>query len=1036
MFNSKLKIFTFCLASVTAVLIYAQNKKAPEILKDFKIPPKNFVRNGSFNKGLNGWHYFKKKAGQVVNEGRDNDPCFKISGQFEDHLYLYNKGLGKGMGWAVNLKEGKTYTVSVWFKAENVKKLYLDSAIFIVNYGWSRSVQIGPGASTTKGWVKVSKTFVAPEQTRKHDRTSNDYSLLIYWPNITSGTLWIDDIQVEEGSKATEYSDLCNFDVLNLSRKLEEAYAKISKAETVLKKRFPKAISVMVKFKKYLRQLKKVAAGLKNPAEVEKTCSNGENIVDNVMSKVSEIMFPIWFKNPYKMSQRDDFPPSLAPFKTQKFSCYIAQTRNLGLMMTNLSGEHIDAKISPQTFVNEQTQERINGNNFITVYNTPLLPGNNERNKLFTDPLPEANGINGITVPAGVTRQAIISFSTEKLLPGKYKGSILLMTLTDKTFTKTIPVEFEVKPVTLPVQVPGVDVLPLGGVCLHKEEVKRLGHNFIAVSLLGFPPNVDRSGNLLPVDYTTLNNKIKESRKLSPNCKFMLIFSTGAKFIDRANRKGLKWPDPRLKKAWQKWLKGLFANLKKQGVSTRDFLIQVVDEPGSGQVVFAAELHKLSKETVPGLQITATLTGWSSDDNYKRFYDTIDYIIPTVRAARKNPELLKYFKARGDKVQTAVYECAESAESLNPISYYRMMPWYVWKNKLKGWIYWQRDDRNPNFSCVKKMSTVYPLKDENFTTPIWPEDKYIISRRWLALEAGFQDYKSLYLLDKVIKETSKVSGVDKNLIAQAESFLKKAPNKAFTLDDIKEFPRALAKGANPDILDDMNETALKLTAELLKYDKLQVAEKPVITNGILSLKTNKPTSIKVEYLLDGKLPWLTVAADELSDVHKITLPKNDGQQINKCKVILVDSLGKTLVTSPFIMPKVTADSVFPNGYDLECVIDGVRVPGAQYWPGKTWISNGASSEHWVALEWDNPEKISRVNICWMTRGGLPGAYKVQYRKNGKWLDITKGWVGAKSGFEKIKFDPVEADAVKVIQKASGGTPLSLTLMGISELEVF
>jgi hypothetical protein len=266
--------------------------------------------------------------------------------------------------------------------------------------------------------------------------------------------------------------------------------------------------------------------------------------------------------------------------------------------------------------------------------------------------------------------------------------------------------------------------------------------------------------------------------------------------------------------------------------------------------------------------------------------------------------------------------------------------------------------------------------------------------------------------------------------------LKKAPNKAFTLDDIKEFPRALAKGANPDILDDMNETALKLTAELLKYDKLQVAEKPVITNGILSLKTNKPTSAKVKYLLDGKLPWLTVAADKLSDVHKITLPKSDGQQINKCKVILVDSLGKTLVTSPFIMPKVTADSVFPNGYDLECVIDGVRVPGAQYWPGKTWISNGASSEHWVALEWDNPEKISRVNICWMTRGGLPGAYKVQYRVNGKWLDITKGWVGAKSGFEKIKFDPVEADAVKVIQKASGGTPLSLTLMGISELEVF
>lgn len=91
---------------------------------------------------------------------------------------------------------------------------------------------------------------------------------------------------------------------------------------------------------------------------------------------------------------------------------------------------------------------------------------------------------------------------------------------------------------------------------------------------------------------------------------------------------------------------------------------------------------------------------------------------------------------------------------------------------------------------------------------------------------------------------------------------------------------------------------------------------------------------------------------------------------------------------------------------------------------------------WVALEWANPEKISRINIYWMTRGGLPSAYKVQYRSNGKWLDITKGWGGAESSFEKIEFDPVEADAVKVIQKASGGTPLSPTLMGISEIEVF
>lgn len=1035
MSNLKLIFFTFCIAAITTVSVYAQNEDTPVILENFKAPSKNFVQNGSFNKGLNSWHFFKKSAGQVVNEGRNNNPCYKISGKFEDHIYLYNVGTSKG--WALNLKEGETYTLSVWFKADNVENLYLDSAIFVVNHGWTRSVQIGPGASTTQGWVKISKTFVAPEQTLEHDGTSNDYSLLIYWPTATSGTLWIDDIQVEEGSKATAYSDLWNDQVLSLRNKLQETYAKISKAESVLKKRFPNVTDVQTKFKTYLSQIEKVAKGLESPdlSEVEEACLNGENVIKDITAKASEIMFPVWFKNPYKMSQQEDFPPRLTSLETQRFSCYMDQTRNLGLMMTNLSGEHIDARISPQTFVNEQTQERISGNNFITVYNTPLLPGHLERNELFTDPLPEANGINGVTVPAGTTRQAIISFSTENLLPGKYKGSILLMALTDNAYSKSIPVEFEVKPVTLPAQVP-VDILPWGGVTLRKEEIKRLGHNCIAVDTTGFFPNVDESGNLLPVDYTTLNHTIKESRKLSPNCKFMLIFSVGAKFIDTANRKGLSWPDVRLKNAWQKWLKDLFANLKEQGVSPRDFLIQVIDEPSSAQVVFAPELHKLSKEAVPGLQITATLTGWHLDEDYKPFFDSLDYVIPTIRATR-NPELIKYFKNRGDQVKIAVYECAESGESLNPTSYYRLMPWHVWQNKLKGWVYWQRDDRNPNFSHVKYMSTVYPLKDESFTTPIWPEDKYIISRRWLAMEAGYQDYKSLYLLDKVIKSVSKVSDVDRTLIGQARIFLQNAPKKALALDDAEKYPRALAENANPDILEEINETALKLTADLLEYDKLQVMEKPMLDNAEnLSFKTNKPTTAKVKYLLDGNLPWLTVTAENMSDVHNIALPKRDDQQVTKCKIVLTDELGKTLVTSPFIMARVSSDSVFPSDYGIECVIDGVRVPGAQYWPGKTWISDASSSEHWVALEWDNLEKISQINICWMTRGGLASAYKVQYRNDGKWLDLTNGWVSAKSAFEEIKFPPIDADAVKVTQKASGGNPLSPTMMGISELEVF
>jgi len=341
------------------------------------------------------------------------------------------------------------------------------------------------------------------------------------------------------------------------------------------------------------------------------------------------------------------------------------------------------------------------------------------------------------------------------------------------------------------------------------------------------------------------------------------------------------------------------------------------------------------------------------------------------------------------------------------------------------------------------MSTVYPIRDgDRYSTgrPIWPEDKYVISRRWLAMEAGYQDYKALYLLKKVLEEAKKSSEIDSAVVKKSEDFFKQAPVKALALDDPDKYPRGMAEGADPDVLDKMRETMAGLTEKLLSTERIKILRGPYLNaQGNLKFKTDRPTTVKVRYLIDGDLPWQEIFADKPASNHVIVLPKKAKQTINKCYIRLTGILGRVAIISPFITPKVTVDSVFP-GYDMECLIDGERMPAAQYWRAKTWIAKATNTEHWVALEWSEPKRVSKVIICWMTFGGLPTAYKVQYQKEGgwegTWVDITPAWQEAQKAFEVIKFNPVKTKAIRVIQKANGGNHLTPNMMGISEIEVY
>ncbi len=1021
----------------TIIWLIVASASAADFLSDFSLPAKNYVRNGSFKNGLEGWHFFKKEGGEIVPEGHDGGPCFKITGGHDDHIYLYNKATDRG--WGIDLKADRTYTLSAWFKSENVKDLFSDKALLIVNYGWTASLGLGPDRSS--GWVKKSITFSPPQQTRQFDETALPYSMLVFWPRAANGTLWIDDIQIEEGPEATAFTDFWNFRALEIRDALNVEYAKTMRATNALRTNFPQALDLSDQLQGHLQTIEQLGARLASSEQLNnETCKDIEEKIQKAAGQSADVMFPVWLKNPFLISQPTDFPSALSPPKTQKFSCYINMTRNLALMLTNFSGKNMDVRVAPQSFINTQNQQKISGNSFITVYDTPLMRGHFDKDALFSDALPRANAINSFTVTSGITKQVVLSFSTENLLPGRYHGSVLVDALHEHDFTREIQVELEVLPVKLPDRVP-VDVGAFGAGFLRKEEVRRLGHNVLMIDLSSFFPRFYAApNNYMTVDYQRLDIAIEEALSSCSDCKFMFIFSIGPRFIKAANRHGINWPDARLKEAWQAWIKDIYQHLQTQKVDAHHFYLQVVDEPGPEEALTAIELQKLAKLAVPELQITTTLTGFHPEQpNYNDFYNSVDYVIPIVRSIR-NPECVEFFNSRGAKV--AIYDCAESSESLHPIGYYRLMPWRVWQNNLAGWYYWYRCDRKPNWNSVKYQSIVYPDRDGSaqFTNnPIWPEDKYTISRRWLAMEAGYQDYKMLYQLKNTLNVIKDELNADADLVRNAQSFLNHVPTEVLKLDDPAQYPRDIAKEGKPEIIDEMNEKILGFTNELLAYDTFHVVEKPAINkNGVLTFKTSESATVTIKYLLDGKLPWRAIEVTSPNSGHQILIPKAHEERVSKCIISAVDKLGKVLTISPFPSLTVSTDSVFPGGYDLECLIDGERVPGAQYWMGKTWISKSDPGEHWVQLDLETPAEISQINISWMSRGGLPTAYKLQYQMPGneQWFDLAGDWRTAQSAFERIYFQPLLAKAVRVIQKALGGNPSAPAMMGISEVEVF
>ena len=186
------------LLAASLALLASAALAAPLPFADVTLPTKSYANNGGFERGLEGWAHFSEPLGGVVeNERHSGQASLRVTGRSENYRYLNQA--------SVPLVPGETYTLSAWIKCAGFERAGAEAQVLnLTNYGWTKSAQLSP-LHPDEDWTYHSVTFEAPPTSEANGRPA--YTLVVFWPINSAGTLWIDDIQIEAGPETTAFTE-------------------------------------------------------------------------------------------------------------------------------------------------------------------------------------------------------------------------------------------------------------------------------------------------------------------------------------------------------------------------------------------------------------------------------------------------------------------------------------------------------------------------------------------------------------------------------------------------------------------------------------------------------------------------------------------------------------------------------------------------------------------------------------------------------------------------------------------------------------
>ena len=997
------------------------NTQADQWLGHIVLPTGNYVENGSFERSLSGWDIFNGKTVGAVDTSVhfSGAASLRESGASPQNHYLYQYNLP--------LETGHTYTLSAMVKTQGLaESMRKQGVVTLANYGWSDAVSLVPDAATMD-WKRISVTFKAMPTKPRPDGAPT-YNLVLYWAPQTQGTVWLDDIQIEERNTPSPYNETSAQAAIKTFDGLRALAANLLDMREVAGYYANHELSIQATAN--IEVLLQAAAGVRDRLQHFTDLSYTEqrslpDKVTEISGKLARIRTMAWLGSADIPLDNVKPPESMPDNLSLDLTCVQGEHRDVALNLANLSGQSYAARIAPSELYDAEHAIETPASQWVQLYSVPRIRGFAQPARLFTDPLPTLDNAGLIYVEPATVSQAIISLDTSHFLPGMHEGTISFDSLQDSTDHLEIKVNLHILPVTLPA-LTGVDIADCYGVSDYAwPGVKEVGINTFSVNVRWINADFDEHGNLTSMDFDRVAQQIHDDLAQVKDARFHFL-SLGL-LVNTLQQHGWKPHQPEFENAVKQWLQAVTENMNKLGVSTERLRIETIDEPGAGDLKPATYLAGLVKATVPEMQTQIYLTGISRDADWQAMAKAHDIITPSVSAC--TPENMAFLKTLGSRLW--IYDAQANGETLNPIAYYRLMPWMADQYDIAGWsqFSWVNTIRGRPYHAwdgVEAQNMVYPSSDNQDA---------VFSRRLLAMRAGNEDYRTLRLLNNLIATAPASSDPQ---VVQARDFLEHAPEKALALAPRQPgYQTHLVPNAPQGLLDSLREEAVGHIFTLLNPKAtptftvaLQKDNPGIIMTTPISGQAN------IRYLVDGQLPWGEVSRPIEAGRTTIDLPVDSGK-ISRCIVQFITQDGRIAVQNTGIIPTMSADSN-ADGYSTRPLNDGIRAVSSKFEPNRTWISAASDSEHWVVAKFPR-QQVNSITLYWMTYVGLPRQFMVQYHDSNtdswKAVSSTPSWVAANSPIQQIHFDRVTSDSIRILVARQGGGTGSPSMVGLSEVEV-
>ena len=166
---------------------------------------RNMIRNSNFElPGNPNWANLSEYV-CITNEGRNGGYCIKQMGEFNKDRTTFNSVGNKSNN--IKIKANDTFTFSGWYKVQNYVAGTTNNFVrpYVAYYksdgSWvSETAIIDVISPDATDWTYVKATLKVP------NTSTIDYMIFSLYARDYTGIIWWDDIKLEKGNKATDWS--------------------------------------------------------------------------------------------------------------------------------------------------------------------------------------------------------------------------------------------------------------------------------------------------------------------------------------------------------------------------------------------------------------------------------------------------------------------------------------------------------------------------------------------------------------------------------------------------------------------------------------------------------------------------------------------------------------------------------------------------------------------------------------------------------------------------------------------------------------